>query len=201
MLFEVSLFSFIALFIAPLGALTLAAHQIALNFTSLSFMVPLSLAMALTVRVGNGFGEASRYKVHITLFTGFVWAVFTGLILAGISFFLRVQIVEIYTFDQQVLVIATILLIFAAMYQVFDAVQVCAAGALRGFHDTKITMWVTLISYWGIGLGLGYIFTYTDWIAQPMGVQGFWLGIVLGLTLAAILLSLRLRQVYHVHFK
>lgn len=201
LLFEVSLFSFIALFIAPLGALTLAAHQIALNFTSLSFMVPLSLAMALTVRVGNGFGEASRHKVHITLFTGFVWAIFTGLILAGISFFLRVQIVEIYTFDQQVLVIATILLIFAAMYQVFDAVQVCAAGALRGFHDTKITMWVTLISYWGIGLGLGYIFTYTDWIAQPMGVQGFWLGIVLGLTLAAILLSLRLRQVYHVHFK
>ncbi|WP_029407542.1 MATE family efflux transporter [Thiomicrorhabdus sp. Milos-T2] len=201
LLFEVSLFSFIAVFIAPLGTMILAAHQIALNFTSLTFMVPLSLAMALTVRVGYGFGEANRNKVHITLFTGFVWAIFIGSVLASISFILRVQIIEIYTFDQQVLVIASILLIFAAMYQVFDAVQVCAAGALRGFHDTKITMWVTLISYWGIGLGLGYIFTYTNWIVEPMGVQGFWLGIVLGLILAAILLSLRLRQIYYVHFK
>ncbi|BCN93364.1 putative multidrug resistance protein NorM [Thiomicrorhabdus immobilis] len=201
LLFEVSLFSFIALFIAPLGATVIAAHQIAINFTSLAFMVPLSFAMALTVRVGYGFGESKKNKVQTTLFTGFLWALVIGVLLALVSFIFRVEIVEIYTLDKQVLALATILLLFAAMYQVFDAIQVCAAGALRGFHDTKVTMWVTLFSYWGVGLGLGYIFTFTDWFVPALGVQGFWLGIVLGLTLAAILLSIRLRVVYRANFK
>lgn len=200
LLFEVGMFSFIALFIASLGATIIAAHQIAINFTSLAFMVPLSLGMALTVRVGLGFGENSREKVINTIFTGLVWALFIGVLLALVNLFLRMDIVSLYSFDSEVITIATALLLYAAMYQVFDAVQVSAAGALRGFHDTKVTMWVTLISYWGIGLGLGYIFTFTDLIAPAMGVEGFWLGIVLGLSLAAILLSFRLKQVFYVHF-
>ncbi|MDX1352557.1 MAG: MATE family efflux transporter, partial [Thiomicrorhabdus sp.] len=200
LLFEVSLFSFIALFIASLGTAIIAAHQVAISFTSVAFMIPLSFAMALTVRVGHGFGEMDVGKVKNTLFTGFIWALIIGSLLAFISLYYRAEIAKLYTQDPFVIQIYISLILFAAMYQVFDAIQVSAAGALRGFHDTKVTMWVTLVSYWGIGLGLGYVFTFTDWLVEPMGVSGFWLGIVLGLSLAAVLLSLRLKYVFAKHF-
>lgn len=200
LLFEVSLFSMIALFVAPLGAVVIAGHQIAINFTSLAFMVPLSFAMALTVRVGLGYGEHNPTQLRISLITGFLFAVVLGALLAIISYFLRMDIVDLYSNDTEVLYLAASLLVFAAIYQVFDAIQVTAAGALRGFHDSKITMLVTFISYWGVGLGLGYVFAFTDFIFAPMGVQGFWLGIVLGLLLASILLPLRLKKVYRLAF-
>ncbi len=200
LLFEVSLFSMIALFVAPLGAVVIAGHQIAINFTSLAFMVPLSFAMALTVRVGLGYGEHNSTQLQISLITGFLFAVVLGALLAIISYFLRMDIVDLYSNDTEVLHLAASLLVFAAIYQVFDAIQVTAAGALRGFHDSKVTMLVTFISYWGVGLGLGYVFAFTDFIFAPMGVQGFWLGIVLGLLLASILLPLRLKKVYRLAF-
>ncbi len=200
LLFEVSLFSMIALFVAPLGAVVIAGHQIAINFTSLAFMVPLSFAMALTVRVGLGYGEHNATQLQISLITGFLFAVVLGALLAIISYFLRMDIVDLYSNDTEVLHLAASLLVFAAIYQVFDAIQVTAAGALRGFHDSKVTMLVTFISYWGVGLGLGYVFAFTDFIFAPMGVQGFWLGIVLGLLLASILLPLRLKKVYRLAF-
>lgn len=200
LLFEVSLFSMIVLFIASLGAEVIAGNQIALSFTSMAFMVPLSLAMALTVRVGDGFGRHNREQIRISLVIGFTLALLIGLLLALISYFFRFEIVALYTDNASVVYIASSLLIFAAIYQVFDAIQVTAAGALRGFHDTQVTMFVTFVTYWGVGLGLGYLFAFKDWIVQPMGVQGFWLGIVLGLMMAAILLSIRLKKIYHVHF-
>jgi MATE family multidrug resistance protein len=201
LLFEISLFSFIALFITVLGATVIAAHQIAISFTSVAFMLPLSFAMALTVRVGKGFGEDDLPKVVNTLYTGFFWALLIGFTLALVSFYLRDFIVSLYSFDFEVIAIASSLLVFAAMYQVFDAIQVTAAGALRGFHDTKVTMWVTLLCYWGVGLGLGYVLSFSSFFLPAMGVAGFWLGIVLGLFIAAILLSLRLRFVFNAHFK
>jgi len=202
LLFEVSLFSFIALFIAQLGATVIAGHQVAISFTSLSFMVPLSLAMALTVRAGSAYGQNSYSNAILSLQVGLGLAVLVGLMLSIVSYGFRQQIVGIYTEDPEVLILASALLVFAAIYQVFDAVQVTCAGALRGFHDTKITMVVTFISYWGIGLAGGYVFAYTDWItSEPMGVKGFWLGIVLGLLLAAILLSLRLKKMLRVRFE
>ncbi len=201
LLFEVSLFSMIALFVAPLGSVVIAGHQIAINFTSLAFMVPLSFAMALTVRIGLGYGEHNQAQLRISLMTGFLFAVVLGVLLAIVSYFLRMEIVDLYSNDHEVLYLAASLLVFAAIYQVFDAIQVTAAGALRGFHDSQITMLVTFISYWGVGLGLGYVFAFTDWVFEPMGVQGFWLGIVLGLLLAAILLPLRLKRVYRLAFR
>jgi len=201
LLFEVSLFSMIALFVAPLGSIVIAGHQVAINFTSLAFMVPLSFAMALTVRVGLGYGEHNQAQLRISLITGFLFAVVLGILLAIVSYFLRMEIVDLYSNDHEVLYLAASLLVFAAIYQVFDALQVTAAGALRGFHDSQITMLVTFISYWGVGLGLGYVFAFTNWIFEPMGVQGFWLGIVLGLLLAAILLPLRLKRVYRLAFR
>lgn len=201
LLFEVSLFSFIALFIAQLGAVVIAGHQIAISFTSLAFMLPLSLAMALTVRVGKGYGLQQRQHVVLSLYVGIGAALFIGGLLSLVSYGLRHQIVALYSHDQEVLLLAATLLVYAAYYQIFDAIQVGCAGALRGLHDTKVTMVVTFISYWGLGLAGGYLFAYTDWLTEePMGVEGFWLGIVLGLLLAAILLAIRLQRMMHVRF-
>lgn len=202
LLFEVSLFSFIALFIAKLGAVVIAGHQIAISFTSLAFMLPLSLAMAITVRMGKNFGQSNKQSAILSLYVGIGLAVLVGLILALVSYGLRHQIVAIYSHDTEVLVLAATLLIYAAYYQVFDAIQVGCAGALRGLHDTKVTMVVTFISYWGIGLAGGYVLAYTDWLTYtPMGVEGFWLGIALGLLLAAVLLSIRLKRMMNVRFE
>ena len=199
LLFEVGLFSFIALFIAQLGATVIAGHQIAISFTSIAFMFPLSLAMALTVRIGKSYGEKSPEKLFLSLKVGIVFAVILGVFLSIISYGLRHQIVAVYSHDNEVLILASSLLIFAAFYQVFDSVQVACAGALRGLHDTKVTMVVTFISYWGVGLAGGYVLAYTNWLTpEPMGVKGFWVGIFWGLLLAAILLGLRLKHMLSV---
>ena len=202
LLFEVSLFSFIALFIAQLGATVIAGHQIAISFTSLTFMLPLSLAMALTVRVGKGYGQNDQEKALLSIKVGIAFAVLLGVVLSVITYALRHQIVAVYSTDNEVLLLASALLLFAVYYQVFDAIQVGCAGALRGLHDTKVTMLVTFLSFWVIGLGGGYLFAYTRLLTpEPMGVKGFWLGIVLGLSLAAVLLALRLMRMLKVRFQ
>ncbi|WP_232023349.1 MATE family efflux transporter [Thiomicrorhabdus aquaedulcis] len=195
-----SLFSFIALFIAQLGSVVIAGHQVAISFTSLAFMLPLSMAMAITVRVGYGFGQHSPTQVWISLVSGMSMAIVMGVFLAVFTYVFNHQIVAIYSQDPQVLALAASLLVFAALYQVFDAIQVAAAGALRGLHDTQITMLVTFVSYWGVGLGLGYLMAFTHVLGDPMGVKGFWLGILLGLGLAAILLVWRLKRILAVTF-
>ncbi len=201
LIFEVSLFSFIALFIAKLGSVVIAGHQVAISFTSLTFMLPLSIAMAITVRVGKGYGENSRQAVLVSLYTGIGFAVVIGALLSVVTYLLRDQIVTMYSKDHEVLLLASTLLIYAAYYQVFDAIQVACAGGLRGLHDTRVTMVVTFFSYWGVGLAGGYVLAFTDWLTEtPMGVQGFWFGIVMGLLLAAILLTIRLRGQFDVRF-
>lgn len=192
LLFEVSLFSFIALFIANLGTVVIAAHQVAISYTSLAFMVPLSFALALTVRTGHAYGQKQAAALRLSVRTG----IFSSVIFSGataiITFLTAPYISALYTEDKQVIQLAIVLLGYAAFYQTFDAIQVASAGALRGLHSTQVTMWVTLISYWVIGLGLGAVLAHTNWLVPEMGVEGFWMGIVLGLILAAILLQLKL---------
>lgn len=201
LLFEVGMFSFIALFIAPLGATVIAGHQVAMSFTSIAFMVPLSFALALTVRTGSAYGKNSHSSLVLSLKVGLGFSIVIGALLSLISYVFRHEIVSVYTQDIEVLLLASTLLIFAACYQIFDAIQVGCAGALRGLHDTKITMVVTFVSYWIFGLAGGYALAYTDWFtAEPMGVEGFWLGIVLGLLLASILLVYRLKKMIKVKF-
>ncbi|MBE0493356.1 MAG: MATE family efflux transporter [Thiomicrospira sp.] len=202
LLFEVGMFSFIVLFIAPLGTSVIGAHQVAMSFTSLLFMLPLSLAMAMTVRVGMAYGQENRDALLCSIYTGAGLALIFGVLLSLSTLSFRESIVALYTSHTDVVQIALILFLFAASYQVFDAIQVAMAGALRGLHDTQVTMWVTFISYWGVGLGGGYILAFFNPFGEPMGVFGFWLGIVCGLAMAAILLIYRLRwMIQHVEFK
>ncbi|WP_373017240.1 MATE family efflux transporter [Thiomicrorhabdus sp.] len=201
LIFEVSLFSFIALFIAQLGAVVIAGHQVAISITSVTFMLPLSIAMAITVRVGKGYGENNQQAVLISLYAGIGFAALLGFVMSLFTYLLRDQLVAVYSKDNEVMLLASILLVYAACYQVFDAVQVACAGGLRGLHDTRVTMVVTFISYWGIGLAGGYALAFTNWFTEtPMGVQGFWFGIVIGLLLAAILLLWRLKGQFYARF-
>ncbi|MDY0136648.1 MAG: MATE family efflux transporter [Thiomicrospira sp.] len=203
LLFEVGMFSFIVLFIAPLGTSVIGAHQIAMSFTSLLFMLPLSLSMALTVRVGLAYGQENLAQLRLSVMSGTFMALGFGLVLSLSTVLFRQPIVALYTQYDGVVMIALSLFLFAASYQIFDAIQVAMAGILRGLHDTQVTMWVTLVSYWGLGLGGGYLIAFYPVIGgQPLGVYGFWAGIVGGLILAAILLIFRLKwTLKHLNFK
>lgn len=197
-LFEVGLFTFIAFLVTPLGTVTLAAHQIAISYTSLIFMVPLSLAMALTVRVGHLTGAGDLEGRQVAVSTALVMAVLQGGLVAVLTAWGSVTIAELYTQDVAVATLAAGLMWYAALYQVSDAIQVTCAGALRGIEDTAAVMWITLLAYWVVGLPSGYVLCYgwEGWI-MPMGVAGYWLSFVLGLSLAAMGLAIRVwRRMY-----
>ena len=115
-------------------------------------------------------------------------------VVASLSLVLaRHWIPHIYTDNKNVIELASYLLLFAALYQISDALQVCSNGCLRGFEDTGWPMIMTLFAYWGVGLPLGYALGLTDLFGDPMGPAGFWIGLVAGLTTAAVLLGWRLK--------
>ena len=191
--FEVSLFSVIALLLGPFGAIIVAGHQVALNFTGLLFMLPLSLAIAVTIRVGHARGRSDKAAASYTIGTALRLTVFTATLMAGLILLFRHQVPFIYSNDMAVHAVTTGLLFFAALYQIPDALQVTANGALRGFEDTTVPMMLTLVAYWGVGLPVGFILARTDWVVPMMGAAGFWIGLIAGLSTAAVLLGLRLR--------
>ncbi|UOH20884.1 MATE family efflux transporter [Acinetobacter sp. NyZ410] len=186
--FEVSIFSTGAIVLSPLGEVTVAAHQIALSITSQLFMIPMSLALALTIRTGTYYGEKNWYAMRkvqkVGLMTSTLFACITMLLLL----ILRPQIVSVYTSDYDVSQAAIYLILFAIGYQLMDAWQVSAAGCLRGMQDTKGPMWITMLAYWIIAFPVGiYLARYTD-----MGAAGVWTGLIIGLTIACVLLLTRL---------
>lgn len=195
---EVSIFALVALLIGHLGATIIASHQIALNFSALMFMVPTSLGIALTVKIGHslGAGEALRARRFTRL--GAASAILFSCVSASAMLFLPQYIVALYTDDPAVQALTVQLLAFAAAFQLSDGLQVTAAGSLRGYHDTRITMLITLIAYWGIGLPSGYVLGLTDLAVPMLGVKGLWIGLILGLTVAAVLLNWRLARISRV---
>lgn len=193
-LFEVGLFTFIAFLVTPLGTDALAAHQVAISFTALIFMLPLSLAMALTIRVGQLTGAGESAQVRMAIASALWISVALGALVAVLTWLFAQEIVALYTQDSQVVLIAVTLLWMAALYQISDALQVACAGALRGIGDTTSVMWVTLVSYWGIGLPVGFYLCYGAWSTDSgvwLGITGFWLSFVIGLSIAAIGLGWR----------
>lgn len=186
--FEVSIFSTAAIVLSPLGETLVAAHQIAMSVTSQLFMIPMSLAIALTIRTGTYYGEQNWYamrKIQILgLITGTVFAFATMLLIWAF----RTEIVAIYTSNSAVAEVAIYLLLFAMAYQLMDAWQISAAGCLRGMQDTKGPMWITMIAYWVIAFPVGvYLARFTE-----MKAAGVWVGLIVGLTVACILLLMRL---------
>ncbi len=185
---ETSIFSAVTLMMSTYGTITIGAHQIAINFTSLLYMLPLSISMGATILVGfevgaKRFGDAKRYS-----WLSVITAISFSFISSAILFFMREQIADLYSKDPAVIELAVQFLVFAALFQLSDAIQAPVQGALRGYKDVNITFIMALISYWVIGLPVGYLLaTYTDF-----GPFGYWIGLIAGLTAGAATLSIRL---------
>ncbi|MFC0268212.1 MATE family efflux transporter [Kushneria aurantia] len=186
---EVTLFAVIALFVASLGETVVAAHQVALNFTSLLFMLPLSLGMALTVRVGNTLGQGDGVRARFVAWNGVAVALIAALLIDIVLIAGAHPIVALYSDSPAVRTLAANLVLMAAIYQISDALQVSMAGALRGYKDTRIIMLITLASYWIVGLGGGHLLG-----GSGLGVYGYWIGLIAGLSCAAALLGWRLQR-------
>jgi MATE family multidrug resistance protein len=188
---EVSLFGTVALLMGSLGSSVVGGHQIAINFASVTFMVPLGLAMAVTVRVGQAIGRGDALAAR---FSGFVGVMLAAAFMTGSAialFSIPETIAGIYTSDPEVKTIAAMLLTMAGIFQIFDGLQVSASGALRGLKDTRMPMLITAFAYWGIGMPLGYGLG----IAWGGGPRGLWIGFICGLAVAAALLNRRFNRV------
>ncbi len=192
-LFEVSLFSLVAILLSPFGADTVASHQVALNFSSLMFMIPLSLGMATTIRVGQKLGEESLDGAMTAVKSAWLMGALISLFTASMSVLMRYPIAQMYTNDTLVIEMAASLMLLAALFQFSDAMQVISGCALRGYKDTRAMLLITLFSYWGVGLSTGCILGLTNWVVPAMAAKGFWIGFIVGLSAAAVLLTLRLR--------
>lgn len=186
-LMEASMFSIAGLMIGGLGDDAVAAHQVALNLASVAFMVPLGVALATTVRVGNASGRGDPAAMRRAGFAGIGLAMLaqacSALLMLGVPHMLA----AIYTSDPVVLAGAVTLLHLAALFQIFDGLQVSANGALRGLKDTRVPLMATAVAYWGIGIPLGW------WLGLhgALGARGVWMGLIAGLAAAACLLLLR----------
>ena len=185
---EGSLFVATALLIGRIGAVDVAAHQIALNVASVCFMLPLGIAMATTVRVGHAAGADDLSSVRWAAGAGFALGGLTQLGAALVLIFAGGWIAGLYTADPAVAVLAISLMRYAAVFQLPDGIQVLSAGALRGLKDTRVPMLITIFAYWGVGLPLG------AWFGLHLNgrAPGLWVGLILGLSVAAVLLALRL---------
>jgi MATE family multidrug resistance protein len=196
---EVTAFTSVALLIANLGAQVVASHQVVINFTSLLYMIPQSLGVALSVRVGHAVGAGdfarARFNSRIGLRLGAAIALCSSLLV----FALRAPIAALYSADANVIAMAASLLGFAAVFQLADALQTIASGALRGYKLTTAPMLIHTLSFWGIGLGLGVWLgllghgQLAGW-TLPLGAAGFWAALTLSLLVAAVLLLALLRH-------
>jgi multidrug resistance protein, MATE family len=184
---ESSLFAGVGLMMGTLGTDIVAAHQIALNYASFVFMVPMSIALAISVRVGQAMGRGDLHAARLAGWTGIgLCAAFE--VLSALSMLLFPHlIVGVYTRDPGVARIAVGLLYMGAIFQISDGLQTSAAGALRGYKDTRVPMIITVIAYWCVGFPLAWLFG----IPLHLGPQMIWAGFIGGLTVAAVLLVLR----------
>lgn len=186
--FEVSIFSAGALIVSPLGDIVIAAHQIAISITSMLFTIPLSLGLALTIRIGQYYGARNHFAMRQVQKLGFLVATVFAFITMLVLWFGRGWIIHHYNDDPMVFQVAYGLVVYAIGYQMMDAWQITAAGCLRGMQDTKAPMWITLIAYWIVAFPVGiYLTRYANFSAA-----GVWLGLIIGLFIACILLVSRL---------
>ncbi|GAB6096783.1 MATE family efflux transporter [Desulfatiferula olefinivorans] len=185
--FEVSSFAGASLVIGWIGTLELAAHQIALNLASISYMISLGVSSAATVRVGTALG---RQDIGETRMAGFSALALVSLFMAvfALAFIgLRTVLPGFYVTDPEVIRITAGILLIVAVFQISDGAQTVGIGMLRGIMDMKIPTLMTFIAYWIIGIPAGYVLGITS----GMGVTGVWLGLFAGLTASALMVLTR----------
>lgn len=187
--FEASIFSVVTLLVASMfDTVTIAAHSAAMNFSSLLFMIPLSISMSMTILVAYEAG-AKRFD-HAKQYSqlGVLGAMGIMAAAAVLVFFLREPIAYLYNDERPVVELAMQFFLFAIIYQLSDSAQATLQGVLRGYKDVNVPFIIACISYWGIGIPAGLVLaSYTE-----LGAFGFWIGISIGLTCAALGFLMRL---------
>lgn len=185
--FEVSAFSGAAIMIGTIGAVDQAAHQVAINLASMTYMMASGISAAATIKTGHTFGSRDFQQLRLSAISSYhivlVFMAITALLFIGLNQFLPF----IYTSDKNVIAIASQLLIIAGFFQLFDGTQVVGLGVLRGMGDVNLPTFITFVAYWLIGLPIGYILG----ISMGLGAEGIWYGLTLGLLVSAGLLFIR----------
>lgn len=190
MFFEVGIFASAVLLSGVIGTDEQAANQIALNLSTMTFMVATGVAVTATIRVGNQKGLKDYYNLkRIAISNVFLMIIIS--VIAAMGFMgLRTYLPWIYIDDENVVNIAAKLLIVAGLFQISDGIQVVVLGALRGLQDVFVPMWLVFISYWIIGFPVCYYLG----LKTELGTFGVWIGLLVGLTVSAILLYLRFQH-------
>ncbi len=183
---EISMFSVVTLLIGRLGVDAVAAHQIAGNVAGLTFMVPLALGMAASVRVGFNVGRQDWSSARRSGNVALAVSIGFGIVAAVVIYFCRDLVPSFYTKDPAVFALGVNLMLFVVAIQVVDCAQGTAMGALRGYKDTRMPMLFAGLAYWGVGLPLAALLGFGLLGLPALGVYGFWSGTVMSVTLAAV---------------
>ena len=192
---DVTGFTFMALFIARLGALYSAAHQIAANLAAICFMLPLALGNAASVVVGQSLGAHLHARARAAGLLGLALALACALVVGAGLYLFADRIAGLYSADTEVRGVAASLIAFVAVYHLFDAVQAVAVNVLRGYKRAVVPMLIYAFALWGVGLGGGYAIGLTRidlaWLGlhPPLGAPGFWLAAIASLALASGLVT------------
>lgn len=188
--FEVGAFSFAVIMVGWLGTKQLAAHQIAINLASVSFMATLGISSAGGVRVGNALGRHDVDEIRKAGFTAILLGA-SFMALCGVLFIIfRNSLPALYISDPKVISIASNLLLIAAVFQISDGTQAVGIGILRGLTDVKAPTFITFIAYWVLALPIGYLLGFTF----KLNVIGVWIGLLIGLSASATMLTLRFNK-------
>ncbi|WP_010093805.1 MATE family efflux transporter [Ornithinibacillus scapharcae] len=186
--FETSIFAAVTLFMSVYSTNTIAAHQAAMNFSSLLYMIPLSVGMALTITVGYEVGAKRLNDAKVYSYIGISGGIFIALFNGIILYLFRDAVAALYNEDSAVISLTVQFIGFAIVYQLADAFGAPIQGALRGYKDVNMTLVIALVSYWVIGLPTGWLLAnYTS--LEPFG---YWVGIIVGLSVGALCLLGRL---------
>ena len=184
---EAGAFAISGILIGTISAVAQAAHQIALSCASFTFMVSMGLAQAGSIRTSNAFGRNDWKKITVIGKSTLLTALGYGIFCAAIFALFRNQLPVFFNNNVQVLQLAALLLLFAALFQISDSTQAIGAGLLRGIKDVRTPTILIAIAYWVIGLPSGYILAFNF----HMGAAGMWTGFILGLSFASFFLIMR----------
>lgn len=189
-IFEVGAFGFAVIMIGWIGTKALAAHQIAVNLAAVSYMAASGLSAAATIRVGNQLGRKDVPTLRAAAFTLY-GMVITFMLACALIFILgRYYLPSLYIRDVEVVQIASSLVVIAGFFQLSDGIQVVSLGALRGLEDVKVPTLLTFIAYWVIALPIGYLLGFKF----DLGAEGIWYGLLIGLTIVAMVMSIRFNK-------
>jgi len=191
---ELSMFSGAGIILGRFGSEVIASNGIALTIGGLFFMVPLAVGNAAAVRVGNNVGANELIAAKYSSYFALRLAVLCAFISSILIIIFAESLAGILNNNPKVISLAVTLLFFAAFFQIADGLAMGGIGALRGYKDTFGPMKIMALSYWGIGLPVGVILSTTNLIVEPMQAVGMWIGICLGLLVAATLMVLRVKE-------